>query len=171
LDIPACEVLERALERYDGTLLVISHDREFLDRVAAKILWVEAGRVRVFEGNWSEARRKMRSGESEAPRPVVASKAAPLEKIEPPAQAAEREKSKRRRREKTQAKTRLAKIEEEIARFEARAKELAELLSKSPTGDWEALHALVNEEQELRGRLERRYREWERMTEMLTGDS
>ena len=59
--------------------------------------------------------------------------------------------------------------EREIAQFEARAKELADLLAKSPGGDWEKLHSLVNEEQELRGRLERRYREWERVTGLLEG--
>ncbi len=172
LDIPACEVLERALERYDGTLLVISHDREFLDRVVTKILWVESGHVRPFEGNWSEARRRMRSDEPRATSP------APAPPIKPPATVAaetaraprpDREESKRRRRERTQARTRLAKLEEEIAQFEARAKELAELLAKSPGGDWEKLHSLVNEEQELRGRLERRYREWERATDLLGG--
>jgi ATP-binding cassette subfamily F protein 3 len=65
LDIPSCEVLERALEEYEGTLIVISHDRDFLDRVVARILWVEGGRARVIEGNYSEARRRMR-GEREA---------------------------------------------------------------------------------------------------------
>ena len=64
LDIPSCEVLERALEAYDGTLIVISHDREFLDRVVARILWVEDGKAQVIEGNYTEARRQMR-GERE----------------------------------------------------------------------------------------------------------
>ena len=175
LDIPACEVLERALENYDGTLLVISHDREFLDAVVQKILWVEGGAVRVFEGNWSEARRKMRGGETTPPVMI----AAPPKKVEavakstpvepPPAKpgAAARDEARRRRREQNQARTRLAKLEQEIAQFEARQKELNDLLAHPPDGDWAKLHALVNEEQELRGRLERRYREWERVTETL----
>jgi ATP-binding cassette subfamily F protein 3 len=179
LDIPACEVLERALERYDGTLLVISHDREFLDRVVTKILWVEAGRIRSFEGNWSQARRKMRDVDVGAAAPAetirvevkaVATKAPTTAESGAAPRAIDREESKRRRRERAQAKSRLAKLEEEIARFEARAKELADLLAKGPGGDWEKLHALVNEEQELRGRLERRYREWERTTEILGGE-
>jgi ATP-binding cassette subfamily F protein 3 len=166
LDIPACEVLERALESFDGTLLVISHDREFLDRVVTKVLWVEGGAVRVFEGNWSDARRKMH-GEAEA---VVA----PAEEPPPTPDAGSpkpgakvREASKRRRREQQQKRNRLAELETEIQQFEARQKELEALLAHPPGGDWEKLHALVNEEQELRGRLERRYREWERVTEAL----
>ena len=65
---------------------------------------------------------------------------------------------------------RLAKVESEIAQFEARSKELHALLTEDPAGDWEKLNVLANEEQELRSRLERRYAEWERLTETLEGE-
>jgi hypothetical protein len=66
---------------------------------------------------------------------------------------------------------RLAKLEEEIAQFEARQKDLQELLPQDSGGDWQKLHALVNEDQELRGRLERRYREWEPVTYSLGNEA
>ena len=47
LDIAACERLETALESYDGTLLVVSHDRYLLDRLCMKWVWVEDGAVRM----------------------------------------------------------------------------------------------------------------------------
>ena len=81
-----------------------------------------------------------------------------------------REETKRRRREQQQTRNRLSKVEAEIQEFEARLKELESALAHPPSGDWEKLHALVNEDQELRARLERRYREWERLTESL-GDT
>jgi ATPase subunit of ABC transporter with duplicated ATPase domains len=45
LDIPACERLEAALEGYDGTLIVVSHDRYLLDRLCERRIWVEEGAV------------------------------------------------------------------------------------------------------------------------------
>ncbi len=176
LDIPAREVLEYALRGYDGSLLVISHDRAFLDEIVEKILWVENGEVRAFEGNWSEARRKMRGGDatesSEAPPAKPAPRPEPVAPPSPPASpaAASRDESKRRRRERTKSRNRLKKVESEIAEFEVRSKELHDQLATDPDGDWERLNRLANEEQELRARLERRYAEWERLTETLGED-
>jgi ATP-binding cassette, subfamily F, member 3 len=60
LDIDAVEVLESALESYDGTVAFVSHDRYFLDRISDRILDVRGGRVRSSEGGysaWYAARR------------------------------------------------------------------------------------------------------------------
>ena len=46
LDIPAVETLEAALESYDGTVIAVSHDRYFLERIADRVLEVGGGRVR-----------------------------------------------------------------------------------------------------------------------------
>lgn len=55
LDIPARESLEAALEEYDGTIVTVSHDRFFLDKIATQILAFEDdGIVVVFNGNYSE---------------------------------------------------------------------------------------------------------------------
>jgi ATP-binding cassette subfamily F protein 3 len=53
LDIPAVETLEGALERYDGTVIAVSHDRYFLDRITDRIVEVRDGDVRAFEGGFS----------------------------------------------------------------------------------------------------------------------
>ncbi len=167
LDIPAREVLERALCAYDGTLVVISHDRAFLDAVATKILWFDDGRVRVFEGNYSEARRKLAGSAPTSPQSPPASQPAPPPKPARP-DALEREERKRRQRERQKSEARLKALEEEIASLEARSRELHEALAKDPGGDWEKLHKLANEEQDLRARIERRYREWERLSSATT---
>jgi ATP-binding cassette subfamily F protein 3 len=54
LDIDSIEVLEDALERFDGTVVAVSHDRYFLDRIADRIVVVADGEVRDYEGGWSE---------------------------------------------------------------------------------------------------------------------
>jgi ATPase subunit of ABC transporter with duplicated ATPase domains len=71
LDVNTMRALEDAIDRYAGCVLVISHDRWFLDRVATHILAFEGdSKVYWYEGNWSEyeADRKRRLG-SAAERP------------------------------------------------------------------------------------------------------
>jgi ATP-binding cassette subfamily F protein 3 len=59
LDIASAEVLEQALDEFEGTVLVISHDRYFLDRVVDRILVLEAGEIHAYPGNYSDyAERK-----------------------------------------------------------------------------------------------------------------
>jgi ATP-binding cassette subfamily F protein 3 len=53
LDVDSIEVLEDALEHYDGTVIAVSHDRYFLDRIADRIVLVADGSVIAFEGGWS----------------------------------------------------------------------------------------------------------------------
>jgi ATP-binding cassette subfamily F protein 3 len=53
LDIESVEMLEGALERFDGTAVFVSHDRYFLDRMADRVLEVAGGAVRSYEGGWS----------------------------------------------------------------------------------------------------------------------
>jgi ATP-binding cassette subfamily F protein 3 len=53
LDIDSVEMLESALEEFDGTAVFVSHDRYFLDRMADRILEVGGGEVRSTEGGWS----------------------------------------------------------------------------------------------------------------------
>ena len=53
LDIASAEVLEAALEEFTGTVIVVSHDRYFLDRVADRIVAVDGGLVRLFDGGYS----------------------------------------------------------------------------------------------------------------------
>lgn len=53
LDIESVEMLERALESFEGTAIFVSHDRYFLDRIADRILEVKDGTVQSYEGGWS----------------------------------------------------------------------------------------------------------------------
>jgi ATP-binding cassette subfamily F protein 3 len=53
LDIASAEVLENALDEFTGTVVVVSHDRYFLDRVADRIVVMDDGRLRVFEGGYT----------------------------------------------------------------------------------------------------------------------
>jgi ATP-binding cassette subfamily F protein 3 len=60
LDIPSIEVLEAALDEFEGTVLTVSHDRYFLDRVVDRIVAIEDGQVRAYPGNYSDYLRRRR---------------------------------------------------------------------------------------------------------------
>jgi ATP-binding cassette subfamily F protein 3 len=53
LDIDSVEALEAALEEFEGTVCVISHDRYFLDRIVDRIVELDGGEARAYEGGWS----------------------------------------------------------------------------------------------------------------------
>jgi ATP-binding cassette, subfamily F, member 3 len=53
LDLESVERLEGAIEEFDGTVIFVSHDRYFLDRIADRIVEVRDGEVHAYEGGWS----------------------------------------------------------------------------------------------------------------------
>lgn len=59
LDIDSREVLEEALENYDGTILAVSHDRYFLNKLFKKIYWIENKQLHGFDGDYTWAKGKM----------------------------------------------------------------------------------------------------------------
>jgi ATPase subunit of ABC transporter with duplicated ATPase domains len=63
LDIDSREVLEEALLRFRGTVLAVSHDRYFLNKLFTPVYWLENGILTRYEGNYDEARRKIREAD------------------------------------------------------------------------------------------------------------
>ena len=59
LDIDSCEVLEEALEQFNGTILAVSHDRYFLNKLFNKIYWLQNGKIHFFDGNYNWAKEKL----------------------------------------------------------------------------------------------------------------
>jgi len=60
LDVEMIEALEAALQDFDGTLLMVSHDRRFLEALAGRVWEVEDGRFEDYEGDWDFYLRKRR---------------------------------------------------------------------------------------------------------------
>ena len=75
LDLWACSALEKALLEFDGTLLVVSHDRYFLNQICTHLLVFQPDRVQAFEGNYDawramqQLREKENAAEAQANRP------------------------------------------------------------------------------------------------------
>ena len=54
LDIGSIQWLEKVLKRYDGAVLLVSHDRYFLDKIVTKVIDLERGKARLYQGNYTE---------------------------------------------------------------------------------------------------------------------
>ncbi len=89
LDVETLDLLQDVLDAYDGTVLLISHDRDFIDRVAAQTVALEGqGRVTVYPGGWSDyARQRPAQGSATAP-PAEVAKSSPAQKSAPQAKRA-----------------------------------------------------------------------------------
>jgi len=115
LDIGTLSVLEKALTNYNGTVLLVSHDRAFMDRVAARILSFEGdGKIVAIEGGYSDyAAWKSRRSENEAKhsRPVV---------IKPKIRPAAKKLSYREQRELEELPTAIEQLEAEQGDIESR---------------------------------------------------
>src|SRR5690606_25808697 len=115
LDLPSRTALEEALEGFGGTLVAVSHDRYFLDRVTDTTWWLEGGSLSVWEGPYSAFREQVRAVEGPREEPVSAP-SRPRRKGAP-APAARR------------ADMDLAQLEERIARLEEEQEALSRRLA------------------------------------------
>ena len=161
LDIPARETLEEALGAYEGTLLTVSHDRYFLDRICTRLLVIEGTRVEAHAGNYSDwrARIKVQTAVVAAvPKPEPAPRPAPKSVSE---STGARGVGKQREREQRRLARRVETLEADVSKLEAELAAVRADLVADHVGDWQKLHALAERERELDALLARRMAEWE----------
>jgi ATP-binding cassette subfamily F protein 3 len=97
LDIPAKEMLEEAIRHYEGTVLIVSHDRYFISQTANKIVEIRDGELKVYRGDYHYYLEKIEEEKNAAQQAaIVADKAAK--------ETAKREKRKQKEKEKKAAK-------------------------------------------------------------------
>jgi ATP-binding cassette subfamily F protein 3 len=157
LDIPAREALEEALLRFEGTLIVVSHDRYFLDRVATKLLFFGPRGVQRLWGSYRENHDRI------VPALTAAPSAAARAAAEPPAKvmrAGEREAERQRRREQERAERRFVQLETLIAELE-QSVEVAVREMEAAGTDWQALQDATAKKESLEARLSAAMEEWE----------
>src|SRR5262249_17228871 len=156
LDIPARETLEEALDGYEGTLIVISHDRYFLDRVCTRLLVIEGDHVEAHLGTYSDWRHRAREAQQTA-----AATAPPPPKAPPSDAAKERSAGKERDRELRRLERRVETLEADVGKLETDLAAVRAELAGDHAGDWQKLHQLADRERELDALLARRMTEWE----------
>jgi ATP-binding cassette subfamily F protein 3 len=185
LDLWARDALENALAAYEGTVLFVSHDRYFVDRVADHLLVLEKDRVRIVAGNYQVYQRELERTREEAElaprkasiapaakrsRPSPASKPAkpgqPAASDGPgkPAPSGGKEKPSRKRRFPFR---KIQDIEAEIARRESRIEELHFLLTLPETHhDGDRVRQVKSEIEEHSTALKDLYEHWEEASEL-----
>ena len=160
LDMDSREVLEDALEDFTGTILTVSHDRYFINRVANKVIEMSADGVIEFAGNYDdylEKKRLMDAGEEEAG---------------PTKTKTELEKEKRRQRlmreSKKALKTRVASLEGDIAATEELIEALEAQMGDPATYQDEKKAAQVaHDHKAAQEKLEALYEEWSEAASVL----
>jgi len=121
LDMRAKDVLLTALQDYTGTVVFVSHDRYFIDKLATRIVEVEDGRVKVYPGNYEDYMWRKQGGGS----PIAATVEAPTPTlVEEPVRESPNDGAKSSDRRLNpiklrQMKERRHEIEEEVTRLEA----------------------------------------------------
>lgn len=164
LDIDSKEVLEDALDSYPGTILTVSHDRWFLNRVADVILEMNAGGIRRYQGNYDYWLRKKE--EEFRDQAEVRQKEIKPTKAELPAEPAK----KLSPNEVYRRQQRMEQLEAEIAAAEDRQNQVNQDILKAGT-DHQRLNELALELQLLQDRLDQFYTEWESLTRELEENS
>ncbi|MGE3818392.1 MAG: ABC-F family ATP-binding cassette domain-containing protein [Isosphaeraceae bacterium] len=159
LDIWSCEALERSILDFEGTVLVVTHDRYFLNQVADRLIVVSGGRARVIEGDYETYQRLVQR--QAADEQVKAAAATHREAKEDSATA----KSGKRKRKFPYRKT--VEIETEIAEVERRVAEVEDQLGQPAT--WrdpvKAREAQLRHD-DLKTKLARLYEHWEEAAEL-----
>ena len=169
LDIMSKEILEDALNGYEGTILYVSHDRYFINRTAHRILDLTEGQFVNYVGNYDYYLEKhdtvMAAIEASVPQSAdadntVAAKVAESE-VKLDWKAQKEEQARLRKKEND-----LKKCEEQIARLEARVSEIDTEMSDPAIGTQVAkLQELSKEQAACQEQLEKLYEQWEELAE------
>lgn len=160
LDILSKEVMEDILIDFPGTLLIVSHDRYFLDRVTDRTLELEEGRLKDYLGNYSYYRAKKLQLERDDREQEKVQKKNTKAKIEKP------------KINKSKLKEEIKSLEGAIEQLEGRIEELSTLLADPETyQDEDKSKDLVKEYKEAETDLPRLYERWEELVKTLEDNS
>jgi ATP-binding cassette subfamily F protein 3 len=181
LDIPATEILEEALIEFPGTVLLVSHDRRFLENVTSRTIAFESNGLCLYEGGFAEYAamlRRSRAEQTAEPRRASAAQAAehPAGPAANPSAerqtcGAERHRNRRASARQLERKQRRVKqLEDAISEAERELAELQDLLHNAPGDDWERLHEYATREQQLSDKVERMLAQWASLSEQLAAE-
>ncbi|MGS0763728.1 ABC-F family ATP-binding cassette domain-containing protein [Syntrophomonas curvata] len=162
LDIASRQAAEELLSGYLGTVLLVSHDRYFIDRLATRVAALDDKKLTFYPGNYSYYHEKLKQ--------LQASQSAPAknERKENSKQQHFRTEQKNWQREARRLQSTLQTVEEEISRLEDRKAELERILADPGiyTGN-ERARVYSSEYQHLEEELASAYTRWERSLEEI----
>jgi ATP-binding cassette subfamily F protein 3 len=149
LDLPAQEVLQEVLQDYTGTILLVSHDRYLVDRLATRIWELRGGKLNTFAGNYRQFSLYRSAPAGSKPSKIL---------LAPKPLARDNSRETRKRQEA------LGRIEERIREQEATVKRLANEMQKpGKLWSYDQIHAKSTEYARAQARLEELLGEWEKL--------
>ncbi len=163
LDIQSVNILIQALNQFNGTFIVVSHDRYLLDNVANKIWYIEDHKIKEYPGTY----REYEEWQSKRVIPAVKQAAAAPEKTKKdpaPKSGTEAEKAKQLKKLNNE----LQLIEERIASLDKETKAIeAELAEEDLYHDKEKLNAVNNRYQKVKTQSRKEQTDWEKLAEEI----
>ncbi|MFM8937238.1 MAG: ABC-F family ATP-binding cassette domain-containing protein [Vulcanococcus sp.] len=173
LDVHTLTVLEDFLEDFRGCVVVVSHDRYFLDRTVDRLFCFENGELQRFEGNYSTYLERASTASAPATAaakqaPTTAPAEVPATSTATPTATARSDSAARPRRRSFKENRELAELEISLPAWEARRSNLeAQLASGNPaSGDYTALERLSAELSDLLLQIERGEERWLELSEL-----
>jgi len=168
LDIRAKDVLLPALLEFEGTMVFVSHDRYFIDRLANKVIHIGDGDVEVYPGGYEEFLWSRQRRAQEMPEPSVP----PRLPVSPPGPGGGRRGTKRRMNpmRAQQIRVRISAIEEEMAGLEDTCGQLQAQLATAGS-DRALRQRVLNELEASQQRIQRHEDEWTELSERLVADA
>ncbi|WP_330743233.1 ABC-F family ATP-binding cassette domain-containing protein [Chryseobacterium sp. CP-77] len=162
LDLPTLTVLENFLQQFQGSLIIVSHDRYFMDRIVDHVLAFEGnGKIRDFVGNFSEY-REARSREEALEKNAVV-KPEPVKEIVSSTESNQSSNSKRKLTFKEQRE--LETIEKEMPELEEQRAKILDKLNNE--ADYEKIATLSSELETVSEKLENHEMRWLELQELL----
>jgi ATP-binding cassette subfamily F protein 3 len=180
LDIGAREALEQVLDGYDGTMLFVSHDRYFIDRIANRIWAIEDGTITTYLGNYSDMQAQrarsaaaataasISNGSTNAPVPTAQTREPDPATDEPKPATSPRTTNRQNDRAVRDAQKRLNSAEREVSRLEEKLNQVSDELARAGIEqDVDRVARLGEEYERLQQDLERSYATWSEATAEL----
>lgn len=160
LDMASREALEASLAEYEGTLILVSHDRTLIDKLAERLIIIQDGQARAFLGNFSDWRRHQREEQDAATPPADGD--TPQKRSEAMETRAQQ---KVRERETRREQRRIEELESCIARCESEIAALNEQFAVLDPADFQRAQDLKKDYEEAHTRLENLYAQWTALAE------
>lgn len=157
LDLWSREALERSLDKYEGTLIAVSHDRYFINKLADKILWLKPDGICNINGNYNDY-CTIKNSEEE----IL------THKKEQSENARKYNEEKKKQSDLRKLKAALRKLEGDIDEIESKISENDKLLlDEQVSSDYKKTMEISKENEKLNELLDQKMNEWERVSEEL----
>jgi ATP-binding cassette subfamily F protein uup len=161
LDVQTLAVLEEYLEDFSGCVIVVSHDRYFLDRTVDTIFALEAlGKIRQYPGNYS-VYLDYKKAEEEKLQPTTK-----IKEIETPQTNYQSKENKKRRGLSTWEKREFEQLEGKIAQLEVEKAEVEKALGSTPPGNYTQVQKLYEQVEALKQAIDVATERWMELAEV-----